>query len=80
MRRVDCFGFGDILAIRSGEIVLVQTTSGSNLSARKAKIESLSTYKQWYDANGIVVLHGWRKLKTGWACRELKTRRKYTLA
>ena len=69
-RRVDAFGFGDILAMRSGEIALVQTTSASHLADHEKKIKALPTYRQWYDAGGTVILHGWKNSKT---CREKRT-------
>lgn len=80
-RRVDAFGFGDVLAMRPGEIALVQTTSGSHVADHLAKIRALPTFKQWHDAGGITIVHGWRKSKrTGWTCRELKTQQKKSLA
>lgn len=75
-RRIDVFQYGDILAIRPGSIALVQTTSGSNLNARMEKILSLPGYLAWHAAGGITVLHGWRKLKRGWDCREFTTAHK----
>ena len=60
MRRIDVFGFGDVLAMRPGEIALVQTTSASNMAAHEKKIKALPEYRQWYEAGGIVILHGWR--------------------
>ena len=36
--RQDMFGFIDLLAIKDGEILAVQTTSASNMSARANKI------------------------------------------
>lgn len=83
-RRIDVFGYGDILAIRPGEIALVQTTSGSNLRAREQKIKALPGFKAWHAAGGISVLHAWRKIQRNgrkiWDCRELSTRQvKYEL-
>jgi hypothetical protein len=66
-RRIDAFGFGDILACRRGEpalfgdIALVQTTVMSSMAAHKAKILALSEFQKWKDADGVVVLHGWAK-------------------
>lgn len=37
-RRIDAFGFGDVLACRPGEIALVQTTSGAGAPARRRKL------------------------------------------
>ena len=36
-RRHDLFGFADLLAIRENEVMLVQVTSGTNVSARDRK-------------------------------------------
>ena len=60
-RRIDAYGFGDLLACRLGQIVLVQTTSGANFNARKAKILTLPEFPKWKEAGGLVLLHGWQK-------------------
>lgn len=77
MRRVDAFGFGDILAMRPGEIALVQTTDGTSFSKHRKKITDLLTYRQWYEAGGTVILHGWYKRKrrdrVWYQCREQRT-------
>jgi len=39
----DLFAFGDILAIRPGEIIMIQATSGSNHSVRRDKITGEAT-------------------------------------
>ena len=62
-RRIDLFGFGDILAIRENEIVIVQTTSGTNLAARRRKITQLRAHSEWLAAGGLIELHGWRYVK-----------------
>jgi hypothetical protein len=72
--RQDLFGVGDVLAIRPGEIVLVQTTSGSNLSARRTKALAEPRLRTWLEAGGKFVLHGWSKKGPAgkrklWACR-----------
>ncbi len=73
--RHDLFNIGDILAIRSGEVLLVQTTSGGNAKARVNKIIA-SEHIHTIVGSGInVCVHGWRKLKHGskqvWSCREI---------
>ena len=72
-RRIDAFGFGDLLACRSGmfhrdgvihptaQIALVQTTDASSFSKHKDKLVTLSEFHNWKAAGGIVVLHGWGK-------------------
>jgi hypothetical protein len=63
----DLFTIGDIIAIREGETMLVQTTSGlNNLSKRLQKIadcEHLPTIRR---AGWRIEAHGWRKLKGRW--------------
>jgi hypothetical protein len=70
--RQDLFGFGDLLALRKGEILLVQTTSGSNLSKRVTKIADSPLYPRVVESGMKVAVHGWRKLKAGWACKEVE--------
>lgn len=76
-KRIDAFGIGDILAMRPGEIALVQTTSGAHFPDHRKKIIELPTYRQWYEAGGTVILHGWYKRKRGgrvwYHCREQRT-------
>lgn len=57
----DLYGVIDILAIRPGEILGVQTTSGSNLSARLAKARAEPRLAAWLAAGGKFVVHGWAK-------------------
>lgn len=71
--RQDAFGFGDLLAmffatVGDGSlcvrrIALVQATSdnGGNMAKRRAKILSLTTYQEWRNAGGVVLLHAWGK-------------------
>ena len=70
-RRIDAFGFGDLLACRvlpacefrgpAGQIALIQTTDHSSFSKRKDKLLALPEVAQWKAAGGIVLLHGWGK-------------------
>jgi hypothetical protein len=70
-RRHDLWGFIDILALRAGETLAVQTTSGSNFSARKKKILTHENYQAVKDAGWVIVVHGWRKNAKGrWVLRE----------
>jgi hypothetical protein len=66
-RRNDLFGFADLLAIRENEVLLVQVTSGTNTSARVKKITESEHIGIVRDAGIRVEVHGWRKLKSGWA-------------
>lgn len=68
--RQDLFGFIDLLALRDGETLAVQTTSYSNVSARVKKItdhENLSFVRK---AGWGISVHGWHKSKSGkWEVR-----------
>ncbi len=60
---VDLFGFADICAIKHGETpVLIQTTTGPNLAARRAKIYASDLAALARQSGFRIVLHGWRKL------------------
>jgi hypothetical protein len=70
-RRIDAFGFGDILACRNtrvvgllgpGQIALVQTSALSERRRHKDKTNGLVEFHTWKAAGGIVLLHSWRKL------------------
>lgn len=68
--RKDLFGFIDLIAIKPGEILGVQTTTGAHFANRKAKAEARPEYDTWLDAGCKFVVHGWRKLKSGkWEVR-----------
>jgi carbonic anhydrase len=70
-RRHDLFGFVDILAIRKGETLAVQTTSASNVSARVRKIADHENVAAVRDAGWRIVVHGWRKVGNRWQVREV---------
>jgi hypothetical protein len=61
-RRIDLFGVIDIVAVGHGHILGVQTTTGSNLSAREAKSLSEPRLLEWLRAGGRFELWGWRKV------------------
>ncbi len=67
--RQDLFGVVDLLAIRDGETLAVQTTSGSCVSARVKKIADSDATPKIRAAGWRFEVHGWRKLKGRWACR-----------
>lgn len=70
--RQDLFGFIDLLAIRENETLAVQTTSGSNVSARVAKITEHENLPYIRNAGWRIVVHGWRKAANGrWTLREV---------
>lgn len=62
-RRQDLFGFIDLIGVHPDFGVLaVQTTSGSNLAARRTKILAEPRALSWLKAGGKIVIHGWRKI------------------
>jgi len=69
--RKDLYGFIDILAVRKGEVLGVQATSGSNVSGRVAKITEHENVGQVREAGIRIEVWGWRKLKDGWAVRRV---------
>jgi len=67
--RQDLFGFIDILCLKKGEIIGVQTTSYSNVSARVKKINDHDNVSVVRAAGIKIVVHGWHKSGTIWKCR-----------
>jgi len=75
--RQDLWGWIDLLALdpNTGELTAVQTTSGSNVSARLEKIRAWPPLAAWLKRHGAVV-HGWAKRGPRgkpklWECREV---------
>jgi hypothetical protein len=68
-KRVDLFGFGDLVAFKPGdhfwgqEPYIIQATSTANISSRVAKIKSIDAARDWMDVGGILVI-GWKKYAT----------------
>lgn len=70
--RQDLFGVVDILAIKAGETLAVQATSGSNVASRVTKIASSEATPDIRAAGWRFVVHGWRKNAKGrWDLREV---------
>lgn len=68
--RQDLFGVIDVLAIRAGETLAVQATSGSNVSARVRKIAEAEHLGAIREAGWRFEVHGWRKAANGrWTLR-----------
>jgi hypothetical protein len=69
--RQDLFGFIDILAISDdGEVLAIQCTSKSNMSARIKKIESNPHLPACRAAGFQIEVWGWFKNKQGrWECK-----------
>lgn len=70
--RQDLFGIVDVLAVREGETLAVQCTSGDNVSKRVDKIAESEAVPMLRKAGWRIVVHGWRKAANGrWALREV---------
>jgi carbonic anhydrase len=59
--RQDLFGFIDILAVRHGETLAVQATSGDHVADRVDKIAHSDKVAAVREAGWRIVVHGWRK-------------------
>jgi hypothetical protein len=72
VRRHDTFGFADLLAYKTGSLVLLQVTSWGNASARANKIAREEHGKgQWRrpirdTAKELMSIHGVRIVVEGW--------------
>ena len=64
-RRKDLFNIVDLLAIREGETLAVQTTSGSNVSARVKKITESDAIADIRAAGWGFHVHGWKRGTNG---------------
>lgn len=60
-KRFDLFGFIDLMAIRSKEIIGVQASSASGHSARRNKILASDDALAWLEAGGKIWIITWRK-------------------
>lgn len=67
--RKDLWGWVDIVALKDGETLAVQTTSYSNISARVNKISESDTVSEVRKANWRIEVHGWRKVDNRWKVR-----------
>lgn len=65
--RQDLFGFADIIAVHpvSKLTVAVQTTSGSNLAARRTKLRASGEALVCMAAGWKIEVHGWSKRASG---------------
>ena len=62
-KRQDLFGFVDVLAIKEGETIAIQTTSANNVSARVSKIAEHENVGQVRKAGWKILVHGWNGSK-----------------
>jgi hypothetical protein len=60
-QRRDLFGVGDVLAVRPGEVLLVQCTTGDNLAARRTKALAEPRLRAVLEAGVRFELWGWSK-------------------
>ena len=66
----DLFGFIDILALRPGETLGVQTTTGAHVSTRMKKIRASDKLPMVLEAGWKIHVHGWRQNAAGkWVLR-----------
>ena len=59
--RQDLFGFIDLLALKDKEVLAVQTTSASNMSARAKKIGEHENVGAVRKAGWTIHIHGWHQ-------------------
>jgi hypothetical protein len=70
--RQDLWGFADLLAIRRGEVLVVQVTSRDNISKRVSKIAGSDKAPRVREAGIRIVVHGWGKMASGrWELKEV---------
>lgn len=68
--RQDLFGCIDLLALKEGSTLAVQTTVSGELRRRVDKVQASDAYQDMIDAGWTVVVHGWVKRANGrWECR-----------
>jgi hypothetical protein len=65
----DLFNGFDVLCVKGNETLAVQTTTLSNLGSRLEKLANNEFVPKLREAGWKLVAHGWRKLKSGWACK-----------
>lgn len=71
-RRNDLFECWDILAIRDGETIAIQTTSRANVSSRIRKITEAESTPHLRKAGWKLVIWGWDKDPDGrWRIKEV---------
>ena len=58
-RTFDLFGFADILGVKDGATIAVQTTTTGNLAARVTKIEGNTMFPVCKAAGWKIEAHGW---------------------
>jgi len=64
--RQDLFGFGDVIALRRDETLLIQATSAANVSSRVHKIADSPNVAAVREAGWRIVVYGWAKRSGRW--------------
>ena len=64
--REDLFGFVDVLGVRPGETIAVQTTTVGGVSARLKKIGDSPLIGAVREAGWTIHVHGWKKVGNRW--------------
>ena len=67
--RQDLFGIIDLLGVCHGYTRAVQVTTLGHMKDHREKMLASPNLKKIKDAGWVVELHGWRKLRTGWAVK-----------
>ena len=68
--RQDLFGFIDILALKDKEVLAIQTTTASNMSARATKIGNSEYVGAVRKVGWGIHIHGWHQDdKKKWHCK-----------
>lgn len=65
-RMFDLYGFIDVIAIKEGETLAVQSTSRTNIAARVNKITDHENLPMVRKAGWTVHVHGWDKKDNRW--------------
>ena len=68
-KRHDLYDLFDIVAVKEDEVVFVQTTTASNVSARIRKITEHPNTPFIRKCGALLHVHGWAKRGNRWACR-----------
>lgn len=77
-RRIDLWGFADLIHAVGDTVTLIQTTSGSNAAARVNKIALIPAADYWLQSpNRKIHVHAWAKRgarghKKKWDCRVIE--------
>lgn len=67
--RQDLFGIADLLAVGK-DVLMVQTTTATNMAARVNKITDAEVTPRIRDAGVGIHVHGWKKVGNRWQCAE----------